>query len=288
MRVLVLLSLCCCLPIAITNGSSPARQLRNKPARSEVEIHYSFQENPVSLREPVVLLFSVHNRLSQQITLKLGAENREFFEFSLTTPDGQVLQSRPFTEGRVTYLVFGSGRAEIPPGGDYEQPLLINQGFQFNAVGTYLLTVRLASDIDISGESTLAAQTQTVRLRVDRRDPVRLDKVCRDLSRRAKNATNVEQEKEPVLELSYIDDPIAVPYLADLLSHHILNYHLAVLGLERIGNEAAVEVLLTTMNDGYGDMSIIARQALTRMQDRIPNPGLREAVRRALVPKPSD
>jgi HEAT repeat protein len=66
----------------------------------------------------------------------------------------------------------------------------------------------------------------------------------------------------------------------------MFNYELAILGLERMGDEAAVEVLLSALGDNYGDIAVLARRALTRLQNRISNPNLKETVRRALEKEP--
>jgi HEAT repeat protein len=61
---------------------------------------------------------------------------------------------------------------------------------------------------------------------------------------------------------------------------------LVVRGLERVGDEPAVEALLSALADNYGDIAALARRALTRMQERISNPKLREMVKRELEKEP--
>ncbi len=88
--------------------------------------------------------------------------------------------------------------------------------------------------------------------------------------------------------LSSVDDPIAVPYLAEALSTHKGTENVIVPGLERIGDDSAIDVLLFSVEDQSGDVSILARRALTRLEPTISNSHLKETVRRALAPKPGD
>jgi hypothetical protein len=95
-------------------------------------------------------------------------------------------------------------------------------------------------------------------------------------------ASTVEAAQFLALELSYANDPIAVSYLDRLLSAHTLAYEKAVQGLERIGTDEAVEVLLSALNENSGDIAELATRSLGRMQGRIANPVLRETVKKAV------
>jgi hypothetical protein len=188
----------------------------------------------------------------------------------------------------VSVVVFdGFGKAVVAPGEDYQQPLLMNQWFPFRTVGTYFLTSQLTTDIEVSGDGSQPPKSQTIRLAVNARDPQRLTIVCADLARQVEQAPNAEAAQEPALMLSYVEDPIAVPYLAQVLSSHKLTDHLVIPGLERIGSDDAIKALLSALDDKFGETADLARQALTRMEDRISDPVLKETVRRALAPTPS-
>lgn len=283
MRTIIALGLPCLLAMVFGAGSTKSH-FRDK----STDIQYKLKESSVSLHEPVVLLLEVHNGFPQPLTLTLGAQNRQFFQFSLTTPDGQVLQSSLPPGWDVEIVIFdGQGKAVVAPGADYQQPLLMNQWFPFKTVGTYILTSQLTTDIEVSGDGSLPPQSQTIRLTVNARDPERLTKVCADLARQVEQAPNAELAQEPARTLSYVEDPVAVPYLAQVLFSHKLTDHIAIPGLERIGNDDAIKTLLSALDDKFGDTADLARQALTRMEDRISDPVLKETVRRALASPPS-
>jgi hypothetical protein len=284
MRALTVIGLCCFLGTVMIWSESHTSRAAGRSSPPQVDVAYRFQEG-ISLHEPVVVIFSVHNGLSQPITLTLGSQSQQYFQFSLTTPQGHALQSYRNPGEDVDLVIVGSGKVEVVPGGDYEQPLLMNQWFKFDTAGTYVLTSQLTTNIDVAGDASLQPQGQTIRLIIKPRDARRLEEVCDELAKQVLTAKD-EEAREPALKLSYIDDPIAVRYMAHVLSHHMFDYELVVRGLERMGDEAAVEVLLSALGDSYGDIAALARRALTRLQSRISSPNLKETVRRALEKEP--
>ncbi|MGC1616624.1 MAG: hypothetical protein WA736_18250 [Candidatus Acidiferrum sp.] len=266
----------CCSLLAMASFASTS-QAPNVP--KQVDVHFRFQEKVVTLHEPVVLLFEVHNGLKQPITLTVGSLTRQFYDLTLTTPNGQALHKDPFN-GQIDIVTVGSGKITVEPGADYKEPLVMNQWFPFEGQGTYSLTSKLTSDIE-TADGSFQAESQTAQLLINARDPVRLNKICADLEQQAEMATTVEAAQFPALALSYVNDPIAVSYLARLLSAHTLAYAKAVPGLERIGNDDAVEVLLSALNENWGDTAELATRSLARMQNRIANPRLKETVQKA-------
>jgi hypothetical protein len=271
--------LCFSLTIAVA-AESRTVHFRDKPA---VDVRFEFQVNAVSLHEPVVVLFKVHNGLSQPITIEVGASVRQYFDLSLTTPSGQVLHKEPF-EGRVDIVTYGTGTVVVEPGGDYEEPLVMNKWFPFAAQGTYILVSRLTSDIE-TRDGSFQSASQTAQLRVHPRDPARLHKICEELEKQGEGAPTVEAAQYPALALSHVEDPIAVPYLARFLSSHALGSDLAVSGLARIGNDAAIEVLLSALNDSWGNIDDAATRSLTQLQDHIADSRLKETVQKAVQRK---
>jgi hypothetical protein len=250
---------------------------RTKPQK--VDVQFRLQENAVTLHEPVVVVFEVHNGLKQPITITVGALVRQFFDFSLTTPSGQVLHKDPFNH-QVDIVTVGEGKIKVEPGAEYKEPLVMNQWFPFETVGTYSLTSKLTSNIE-TADGDFQAESETAQLRVNPRDAVRLDKICADLTEQVETAPNAQAAQEPARTLSFIDDSIVVPYLARVLSTNTLTYNKAIAGLERIGNDNAVEVLLSVVNND-NDVGEQARSSLTRLQDRIANPRLKETVKKTV------
>jgi hypothetical protein len=260
-----------CVAAVALHTATPPKQLR---------MSFEFKESTFTLHEPVILLFTVHNGLDQPVVLDLGVNKIQSFEFVLISPQGQTIQGRPqLREGLGTLGVL------IEPGEDYQQEPILNQWFEFGTPGKFILTARLNTPLGMDG-ATLPAQR--LQLEIKPRDIQRLTKVCTDLARQVEEAPNAEAAQEPALVLSYVEDPIAVPYLAQVLSSHKLTDHLVIPGLERIGSDDAIKALLSALDDKFGETADLARQALTRMEDRISDPVLKETVRRALAPTPTD
>lgn len=271
-----ILGLCCSLLGMVTvTATSHAQEVPK-----QVEVHFRFQEGGATLHEPVVVLFDVHNGLKEPITMTVGSLTRQFYDLTLTTPRGQVLHKDPF-DGQIDIVTIGNGKIIVAPGADYREPLVMNRWFPFESQGMYSLAGRLTSDIETANGS-FQAESQTTQLLITARDPARLNKTCADLEQQAEMATTAEAAQFPALALSYVNDPIAVPYLARLLSAHTLAYAKAVPGLERIGNDDAVEILLLALNENWGDTAELATMSLARMQDRIANPRLKETVKKAV------
>jgi hypothetical protein len=286
MRSSGFITICYFLALAISARSlcSAASHASIESDQPDVRVQYKFEET-VTLHEPVIVHFAVHNSAREPVALTLGAQNTQYFEFSLTGPDGQIVQSYANPGGGINLLVIGSGKVEIGPGEDYELPLLMNQWFHFKAAGTYFLAIRLTTNIDAPGGSSISPPKETIRITIKPRDLARLEKVCADLAREVASAPNAESAQGPALRLSYIDDPVAIPYLARLFDYAKLTDNLSVAGLERIGTDDAVRVLLSALNSGVEDRVELSRWALTRMQERISDPHLKETVKHALTPK---
>jgi hypothetical protein len=256
-------------------------------AINEVEVHFQFEQEEITLHQPVVLTLKVHNSLSKPISLELGREMREFLDFSTKTPEGRLIAGKKKPE-EMSEGMFGTGKAEVPPGGNYAHEILLNQWFDFSSPGTYLVTANLTNDIDIAGDGKITPKSQTVRLVVGGRDAARLQDFCNDLAKQIEAWPNIEkirqQEPSPALKLSYVDDPIAVPYLAQALYAHKQMETDAVGGLERIGNKDATQILISALGEKYGDIATLSRGALSRLESRVTDPTLKQQIHLALAP----
>jgi HEAT repeat protein len=73
--------------------------------------------------------------------------------------------------------------------------------------------------------------------------------------------------------------------LARFLSSHALGSDLAVSGLARIGNDAAIEFLLSALHDSWGNIDDAATRSLTQLRDHIADPRLKDTVQKAVQRK---
>ncbi len=279
MRVTVL-TVCLSLASAIVPAEARGSYIRPKKLPEQVYVGFRLQENVVTLHEPVVVQFEVHNGLKEPITVTVGALVRQFFDLALTTPSGQTLHKDPFA-GQVDVVTVGDGRVTVAPYGDYKESLVLNRWFPFTTQGKYSLTSRLTSEIETASGS-FSAEAQTVQFQVDPRNPARLNKICENLATQVESAPNAQAAQEPAITLSYIDDSVAVPYLIRILSTNTLTYDKAIEGLARIGNRPAIEALLSLLGDNRSDVAELATIALRRVDARITDPCLKETVTKAV------
>jgi hypothetical protein len=263
-----------CFGLAVAAILSLAFSPFTGAAEQQVDVHFHFRNNVITLHEPVILMFTVHNGTAQEASFDLGIDKRQFLHFSLTLPRSTTLVSEPlYPEG-----FHASGKVVIPPGGDYEQLLVLNQWFRFDSVGEHFLAAQLDTTIAVGNRNKFRPNTERLQFEVKDRDPAHLTEICVGLTDQVKAAGNANAAREPALLLSYIEDPIAVPYLSQLLVVQKLVQDISVAGLERIGNADAVKVLVSALTSNYGDTSNLAREALKRILQKTSDPALKRII----------
>ncbi len=97
--------LCCSLFVIATVAAAS----HSAKVSKQVDVQFRFQERVVTLHEPVVVLFEVHNGMTKPVVVTVGALVRQYFDFSLTTPSGQVLHKDPFNH-QVDIVSIGDGK----------------------------------------------------------------------------------------------------------------------------------------------------------------------------------
>jgi hypothetical protein len=100
------------------------------------------------------------------------------------------------------------------------------------------------------------------------RDPKRLDSVCEGLRKGAMNV-NAWEASKAALALSYVDDPIAVPYLGRVLEESFAGKEAAISGLARIGNAEAVQLLTSYSATADPEMKLQIENALQEIRSRV-------------------
>ena len=280
MQAVIAISLLCLLCVGGRAGGWRALSPR------QVLVDYKPEQPTFSLHEPVIVTFEVRNALSEPVSLTLGAESRQFFEFSLTMPDGKTIRGETPPGWNVETVTFGSGKIVIRPGADYHQTLLMNQWFRFEREGTYFLTARLTTDIETSMDGTIAPESRDIRIHIGPRDPEHLSNLCAELTKDVQQAQTVDSARGAALDLSYVDDPVAVPFLGQALVAKAGSFdYLIVPALEKVGDAQAIELLLTALGSTSGDVSDQAEAALHHLKGRISDASLKQRVTLALEAK---
>lgn len=219
-----------------------------------------------TLHEPIYLEFSVENTQDREIKIDLGKNREGRFVFDVVSPDGTQHNNLRLQD-------WGAGSAgvtSVAPGETYRQQVLLNEWFTFTETGDYNVLGR----VDSGSPSSLL-------IRIEPRDERTLHLVCRDLVQRILAAEGYRQD-EVTRGLSYVEDPVAIPYIASILQANVLSQYPLVRTLERIGTRDAVEVLISALKSKDEDVRKLARNTLSRMAEQTTHEAARDRIRSAL------
>ncbi len=249
-------------------GSTEASRSLMSQSPSEI-ITYSLAESEISLHEPVILNFTVSNSLAESIKLNLGHDRKANFLLTVMRPNGTKIDLPRLTReglGRV-------GKLSLKPNEIYEQRLLVNEWFDFNEPGKYKLVVRLGEPIRTQQGMDVNANTESyVELNILDKDVRRLERVSAKLASRVAEFSSYEDAAEAARSLSYINDPVAVPYLREALASDSMVEEIAAAGLERIGSEEAFQALSSVLAKKPEGRADVIRSTLERMKQGASRP----------------
>lgn len=249
----------------------------------DITVSYSLDSYQFTLHEPLILNFVVKNGSDKSVQVNLGKNDTQNFLITITRPDGTKLRLPPlFAEGLGT-----TGLHSVAPGQEYKRHLVLNEWFEFGVEGHYEIAVRLTQPVKTAGGIPLTEVAPfDARLEILRRDATRLEEICSSLVEQLEAAPSYEAALEAALPLSFVQDPIAVPYLEKALNAGHLIENIAINGLRRIANPDAVEVLVSAIGrthpQALPETAIMAEAALGMIADETHDAALKETIQRAL------
>jgi hypothetical protein len=254
------------------------RGVRAQISKKEI-VSYSLVSSKLSLHEPVIVNFTIDNVLMEPVTVDLGPDRKEGFRFTVTQPDSISTRLPPLIREGLARI----GKVAVEPGQSYTQRLLVNEWFGFSMPGKYVVEVQLANPVRTQKGITITEGTKfRTALEITPRDAEKLRSVCESLFRQIIASKSYEQAAEAALTLSYVKDPVAVPYLKQALASNKMVEIYAIAGLGRIGNEEAVRVLISALQIRKADTAVLARSALSRIEAVTTDPSLKEQIKRAI------
>jgi hypothetical protein len=186
------------------------------------------------------------------------------FHFKVTRPDGREERTPPPPRREGMFI---RGVVTLEPGQSFVVRLVLDQWFDFSELGEYVIEGELGKPIHTLDGSTIdEPRGFRFGLKVLPRDAQRLGSACSSL---LSNAMNLSwQEAEGFAEaLSRVNDPVAVPYLEQLLEPGHPWERYAIAGLERVGNLEAVRVLVKATETLGTEEAPKARGALLQIHD---------------------
>lgn len=245
-------------------------------AKADVKISYSLPRSQ-GLHQPVVVTFQIKNDTTQVVGLDLGRNRKGGFLLTVTNPDGTAQQLPRYEREGISQR----GTLSVQPGTSFSQRLVVNEWLNdFKTPGKYTIEARLANPIMV-GESSTQDSGFKRDISITARDAMKLTQMCEDLAKQIQ-APSLEDAAEAALELSYVDDPIAVPYLDRTLQAGKFVETQAVAGLERIANPAAVHILIARLSDTRDDIPVLARAALQKIEAQTLDPTLKQEIQTSL------
>lgn len=232
-----------------------------------VTILFTTPESKVSLHEPVYVRFSIQNGLDEDVRFDMGLDGRHNFEFSVKGPDGSLIRIPPRP-----YPPYVSGnpaeKAPLAPGKTFTKTLLLDEWYQFPVPGRYVVEAKLGGQVEtVSGTPIAPAAATEIPIQVTPRDPKRLKSVCEELTKKAMNL-NAQEALSASYALSYMDDPVAVPYLGRVLDESFHGKLNAIGGLERVGNPEAVHILTSYSAKAVPELKLQIENALQDVRSR--------------------
>ena len=217
------------------------------------------ENTTAGLHEPLYATFVVTNDLDEEVR---GPVRNDNFEFLITRPDGAVDRA----SGRRYGVSFTGGiqpdgnhdivvrLAPFKPRETFRVKVLLNEFYSFPLPGRYRIEMRTPADFTtVSGRPIRPTEPGAIRIEVRERNDNRLRAICADLARQITSGPS-ETANEAALALRFIEDPIAVPFLREVLQSTtaVAYKEKMVEALAWIGSSEAVDALiesLTARND---------------------------------------
>ncbi len=260
-----------------------------------VTVSYKF-DSPITLHEPVYLNVQFQNQMPYGITFDLGLLSKGAFDLQIDMPNGQ---QRNYSTKNMAYdgpEVYS--RVYLAPKETTMKRFLMNDWYEqdepyfistYNLVGNYHIKIKLDLPI-IKGKTEQRIVTiereyyhQTEESELDfailPRNEAVLKQRCDELFSKWQFAPY--RDKPPLFqELSYITDPIAIPYLAKLADKE--DYY-AFFGLRRIGTDKAMEAMIPiTRSTHDSNIAAEAKKYLIQNMHKIQDPDIREKIEAAV------
>ncbi len=226
-------------------------------------VDISLEKSALTQREPTIVDIAVHNSSAEAVDFDPGYD-KEGIDIKVTDPKGLVQKKQsPVPHEGMRF----SNAVHVEPGSTSVTSLLLNDWFSIDEVGEYQIDVTLypPNEIRAHGKDGISA---SLTLEVLPRDDARLESACADLAKRIKSAPSASAALAAAEALSKVDDPIAVPFLVEVLGRK--NFAPLMIGaLAHMKTDAALNALTSAAHSNDQETSSLARSALA---NRVPHP----------------
>lgn len=211
----------------------------------------------ITQHEPVIVDFTARGSASEGADVELGYDY-EKVDVKVTDPDGRVWpKPRPSIpqEG----LKFREA-VRAAPGATGVSSIVLNAWFNFDTVGTYQINLSVSPPVD-SASAEMQVPETSLTLTVLPRDEASLASACADLVTRLRDSKSFVARRTAATALAKVDDPAAVPFLAEALRQRDFK-PLLVEALVQLNTPDAVKALVSASRSSDEETSRLARAAL--------------------------
>lgn len=241
-----------------------------------VEIFFKLSSSSYSVHEPIYIDVALENKLPEPVLFDLGLNRITKYVFTLDGPNnsGGIALRLP-EEG-----FGGMGKITLNSNSTYRQRLLFNEWIQLTNPGYYKIIPKLDTEFKTkSGQAVTPRLLSNIELNLVARSEARLKEVCASLISSIQKSDDVSLSMFAAKSLSYIADPVAVPFQQKLLFESKFLKEVAINGLARVGNREAVEVLIKAAKEEGPEISGLARFALSNVAAKTSDSSLRDDIK---------
>lgn len=251
------------------------------PTGIQLKVALALDSPSVSLHEPVQFTLTFSNESKDTIALDLGKDFQLGLEVRIASgPDDLRKVRLPVSDG-----LGDPGHLTVLPKHAVTKRFLLDDWFKPEGPGEYEISLEVqVQPRTASGRDVLLVQPEPTTLTVSPREPERLRQKCRELAERAIKTPNAGEGFWASRQLSLVRDPEAIPFLEAVLTQSYYGRMNAILGLQRVGGEAATDVFiryLVKQNQPF-QSSVVSILFMTRMASG--DQELRERIWKAISP----
>lgn len=245
---------------------------------NDIQMTASADALQLHLSEPVFINLEIQNNSPNTVKFYSGQIILENLLLTVTYPDGRQVQPAKLKPGEGISL---SGVATMKPGELYSQKILLNKWTDFSSAGQYLIKGRLTNLLETEkGKSLGTDLTFAVTLDIKPKNDSHLKAVCEELLKNIREMNN--HAGQSAIALTYIKDPLAVPYLKTALDSDKLN-SVIINNLREIGDRNAVDLLIYALKGNSGsEKAVLAESSLKIIESKSSDSELKEKIKQAL------
>ena len=247
------------------------------------------EKNAIVLHEPVYMNVTVTNEFDEEVRGSFRSDTLQLLIRQQAGVPVRVTERRSSRE--LTGGITPDGNNDVVwkmglrPRETYRMKILLNEYFSFPSAGNYSIEIRTPTNFSLSSSKSLTAQPSVLSLEVKARDESRLQTIATTLTA---SVLSSSQSKETRIAdahaLSYIEDPIAIPFFRRVLQETTDSQTRIYMieGLARVQSAEAVEALISSLSNPNLSVRSYTRAILQRRLASTSDENLSKPIREAL------